>query len=80
MCPTWFVAVTDDNVTTCKCGSDLERQVFAIQTVRVLHGYCMTRWNSMTMTVVDKCPYNMPIYNYFRNSPFTLRYPTTCRA
>ncbi len=65
MCPTWFIAVTTDNVTTCKCGSGLRQYVScsqSLQTVGVGYGYCMTRWNSMSMTVAGRCP-----YNYFRN-------------
>ncbi len=70
MCPTWFIAVTEDNVTTCKCGSDLRQTVLCSespQKVQVSNGYCMTHWNSVSMTVAGRCP-----YNYLRNSSLYL--------
>ncbi len=61
-CPTWFVPVTDFNITTCKCGPAFARTVYcseALQQVGVLHGDCMTYWNSINTTVLGRCPYNL---------------------
>ena len=63
-CPTWYRETNHNGVTRCVCGARIENNVRcddATQETLILAGYCMSYNETISDTVIGRCPFS---YHY----------------